>query len=335
MYRYLAIALVVTLFASCNNSQPRIEISPKEELTVKFDRFDHDFFALNPDSLYVDIPMLSAKYGDFVSLYTVRMVGIGAPNQMQFAGAFQRFVNDYVVSKASSEVNAAFPNMAKQEAQLSGAFSRYHAIFPNKVVPRLVGIISGFNQSIAITDSILAVGLDKYLGRDNKIYSELSFPRYLSYNFEPNRIPSDAMRGWATGEFSFADSVNNLISHMVYEGTIIYLTAQMLPEVSDSVIIGFSPQQMEWCKKNEKSMWTSLMERKLLFSTDQLLINRLVNEAPFSNEFSPESPGRAAVWIGYRIVSSYMKNNSDTDLAKLMSRRDYEEIFRLAKYRPQ
>jgi len=335
MYRYLAIALAAILFASCNNSEPRIEITPKVELTMKFHRFDRDFFAMNPDSLYNDLPKMSAKYGDFLTLYTAKMVGIGAPNQIQFAGTMQRFVNDYVVSKACSEVNAAFPNLDTQEKQLSAAFSNYHEVFPAKVIPRLVSLISGFNQSVAITDSILAIGLDKYLGRDNKIYTELSFPRYLVYNFEPDRIPSDAMRGWATGEFPFVDSVNNLISRMVYEGTIIYLTAQMLPEVSDSVIIGFTPQQMVWCQKNEKSMWTTMMERKLLFSTDQFLINRLVNEAPFTNEFSPESPGRAAVWIGYRIVSSYMKNNSETDLAKLMAMRSYDAIFREAKYHPQ
>lgn len=335
MHRYLSIALVVILFASCNRSQPRMEISPKAYLNLKFDRFDRDFFAINADSLYADLPPVEAKYGAFFTLYTVKMVGIGSSNQKQFGVMMQRFVNDYVVSKASAEVQNVFPNLDQQESQLSKAFSRYHTIFPKRVTPRLVSFISGFNQSIAITDSVLAVGLDKYLGRNNKIYTELSFPHYLTYNFEPNHIASDAMRGWVTGDFSFSDSVNNLISRIVYEGTLVYLTAQLLPEVSDSVIMGFTPKQMAWCQKNEKVMWTTLMEQKLLFSTDQFLVNRLVNEAPFTNEFSQESPGRAVVWIGYRIVSSYMAHNPETDLVTLMAMRNYNTIFREAKYRPQ
>jgi len=335
MQRYLTIALICVLFASCNTDQPRLEISPKVELKVKVDRFDRDFFAMNPDSLFDDLPRVEAKYGNFLTLYTVRMVGLGNPNQKQFGGVMQRFVNDYVVSKGYAEVQSVFPTLDQQEKQLSEAFSKYHELFPRKVIPRVISFISGFNQSVAITDSILAFGLDKYLGRNNTIYKELNLPRYLVYNYEPNRIPTDAIRGWATGEFPFTDSVNNLISRVVYEGSIIYLTAQLLPEVADSIILGLTPAQMEWCQKNEKFIWTAMMERKMLFSTDQSLINRLVNEAPFTNEFSPESPGRVAVWIGYRIVSSYMKHNSETTLTELMGMRSYESIFREAKYRPQ
>ncbi len=335
MYRYLTIALFSILFVSCSNEQPRLVISPKVALTVKIDRFDRDFFAINPDSLYMDLLPLEAKYGNFLSLYTYKMVGLGSPNQKQFGGMMQRFVNDYVVSKGYADVQRVFPNLDEQEKQLSSAFSKYRETFPQKTIPRVISFIAGFNQSIVITDSVLAIGLDKYLGRDNRIYSELSFPRYLVYNYEPNRIPSDAIRGWTTGEFPFSDSVNNLISRVVYEGTIIYLAAQLLPEVADSIVLGLTPQQMNWCQNNEKSMWTAMMEKKMLFSTDHLLISRLVKEAPFTNEFSPESPGRAAVWLGYRIVSSYMNQNPSTTLSKLMSRRDYEEIFRQAKYRPQ
>ena len=139
--------------------------------------------------------------------------------------------------------------------------------------------ISGFNQSIAITDSVLAIGLDKYLGRDNPVYRELDFSRYLVYNYTPNRIPIDAVRGWIMGDFPYSDSVNNLISHMVYEGKVLYLAAQLLPNVSDSTLFGYSPQQMKWCKSNEKTMWTHLIEQKFLFSTDQFMVAKFVNGA--------------------------------------------------------
>ena len=333
MYRFVTIAFVALILASCNSDQPRLSIKPKQELKVKIDRFDRDFFAMNPDSLFVDIPAVEAKYGSFLTLYTARMIGIGAPNQKQFGGMMQRFVNDYVVSKGYAAVQEVFPNLDRQEEQLSAAFSKYHEVFPKKSIPRVISFVSGFNQSVAITNSVLAIGLDKYLGRKNKMYADLSLPRYLVYNYEPSRISSDAMRGWITGEFPFTDSVNNLVSRMVYEGSILYLTAQLLPDVADSIVVGFSPKQMEWCQENEKFMWTIMMERKMLFSTDQFLINRMVNESPFTNEFSPESPGRAAAWIGYRIVSSYMKH-SGTSLARLMATRNYESIFREAKYRP-
>ena len=61
-------------------------------------------------------------------------------------------------------------------------------------------------------------------------------------------------------------------------------------------------------------MWQYLIEKDLLFSTDQLTIRKLTGEAPFTSYFTNESPGRAAVWIGFRIVESYMVKNPDISL---------------------
>ena len=70
MYRFVTIAFVALILASCSSDQPRLSIKPKQELKVKIDRFDRDFFAMNPDSLFVDIPAVEAKYGSFLTLYT-------------------------------------------------------------------------------------------------------------------------------------------------------------------------------------------------------------------------------------------------------------------------
>ena len=72
------------------------------------------------------------------------------------------------------------------------------------------------------------------------------------------------------------------------------------------LIFGFTTDQMKFCRNNESQMWQYLIENNLLFSTDQFIIRKLTGEAPFTQYFSNESPGRAAVWLGFRIVESYM-----------------------------
>jgi hypothetical protein len=121
---------------------------------------------------------------------------------------------------------------------------------------------------------------------------------------------------------------------MLYNGKIIYFTKALLPEESDSLIIGFSKYQMEWCKANEEKMWTYLVENKKLFSTDLLTISKFVNPAPFTKDFTNQSPGRAAVWIGYQIINRYMAKNSEVTLQQLMLDKNYKEILRKSKYRP-
>ena len=109
----------------------------------------------------------------------------------------------------------------------------------------------------------------------------------------------------------------------------------MLPDDEDATIMGFTPQQMEWCKNNELDMWTFLVEHKLLFNTESLTIKKLTGEAPFTSFFPRESPGRAAAWVGFRIVSAYMKQHGNVGLKTLMEESDYQKILNEAKYDPK
>jgi hypothetical protein len=82
-------------------------------------------------------------------------------------------------------------------------------------------------------------------------------------------------------------------------------------------------------------MWQYLIENNLLFSSDQFEIRKLTGEAPFTGYFSKESPGRAAVWLEFRIVESYMMRNPEMKIQDLINKTDVQEILEKAKYSPQ
>jgi hypothetical protein len=82
-------------------------------------------------------------------------------------------------------------------------------------------------------------------------------------------------------------------------------------------------------------MWQFLVEHNLLFSSEQLTKRKLTGEAPFTSYFSKESPGRAAVWLGFRIIESYMMNNNNTSLADIMKDTDIQGILEKARYNPK
>jgi len=82
-------------------------------------------------------------------------------------------------------------------------------------------------------------------------------------------------------------------------------------------------------------MWQYLLEHDLLFETDQLVIRKLTGEAPFTTYFTNESPGRAAVWIGFRIVESFMMKNPEVTLDMLMKETNLQSILEKAKYSPK
>jgi hypothetical protein len=81
-------------------------------------------------------------------------------------------------------------------------------------------------------------------------------------------------------------------------------------------------------------MWQYLIEHNLLFSSDQFIIRKLIGEAPFTSYFTNESPGRASVWLGFRIVESYMMKNREISLDSLMKNTDIQGILEKARYSP-
>ena len=107
-----------------------------------------------------------------------------------------------------------------------------------------------------------------------------------------------------------------------------------MPETSDTILFGYTARQLDFCVHNEKQMWNYLVSHDMLFSTDGFLIRKFTGEAPFTSYFTEESPGRAVVWNGYRIIQSYMKNNPKVSLKDMMVMTDCQDILSGARYRP-
>ncbi len=329
----LLILVVAVLFSACNSQRDKIDL---DKINVKIDiqRFDKDLFDVKPDSLKSSIPHLANKYGDFFNLFGEKIIGIGKVEDPEYLNYLESFITDKMVSETYTKVQQVFPNVDALNAEFTDAFKRFHYYFPKNAIPKVYTFVSGFNQSTVLAEGLLGIGLDRYLGSDYENYPRLGIPKYSINDMKPSKISSDCMRAWAIGEFPFNDSIDNLVSNMIYEGRLMYFTKKLLPDQPDSLIFGFSPNQMKWCEKNEELIWTYLIENKMLFIIDSFIINKCINDAPFTSGFSQESPGRAIVWLGYKIVGAYIKNNNETSFQKLMMERDYQKILNSSRYRP-
>jgi hypothetical protein len=297
-------------------------------VNIEIQRLDRDIFDLSADSLH-------NKYGIFLDYYTEGILDIGNQCDSLFPEYLELFRSDSIVRVAYADVNKTYPDLKNLTDKLTVAFKYYRHYFPDKHIPKVYTYISGFNQSVVLTDSVLAIGLDKYLGADYELYGSLRFHKYLTQNMYPEKIVSDYIETWIGNIWELNSRKNNdLISRMLFEGKIIYATKMILPDEPDSRIFGFTPAQLLWCRNNEKTMWVTLIENKLLFSTNQFTIGKLTDLAPYTSEFTAESPGRACNWIGYNIIVQYMKNNPHLTLCELMDNDDYHKILEQARYKP-
>jgi hypothetical protein len=317
--------VICTLSAACGDKRPDVS---DINISLEIRRLDQDIFNDTPENLH-------DRYGVFFDCYTEGILDIGNFRDSTFREYFDLFKASDVVQTAYSDVCKKYPDLKALTDKLTAAFKYCRYYFPDKYIPKVYTYISGFNQSLILTDSVLAIGLDKYLGADYEFYGKLQLHKYMVRNMYPEKIVSDYIAAWTGSEWVLNMRKNNdLISKMLYEGKIHYATKRILPDEADTVIFGFTAEQLRWCENNEETMWITLIENKLLFTTAPFTIRKLTDVAPYTAEFTSESPGRACNWIGYNIITKYMKNKPETTLRELMDNDDYHKIFEQAKYKP-
>jgi hypothetical protein len=325
--------LMLTVLASCTSADRRVNLGGLDP-GVEILRLDIDLFEIDVDSIPQQLPLIRERYGEFFDIFNNMIIRAGDPYSPAYSQHLKRFLTDFDIYRIYSETHRVFQDLTEIEAELDEAFRHYMHYFPGYTVPRLYTYISGFNQSVVTAEGIMGIGLDNYLGSDHFFYSELQLPNYQRYNMHPAKISSDCMIAWAKTEFEFDAVDDNLLSHVIYHGKLMFFSDAMFPDLHDTLKTGFSLSHLEWCRRNEVRMWTYLVENKLLFSTDARTISRFINNGPFTSEFTRDSPARAAVWLGWQIVKSYMSRHKDLSLEDLMLDNDYQGILNGARYRP-
>ena len=322
-FSILNLLLLAFLFQSCRQ-QP--------EIPIKISRLEQSLFTIPIDSIPASISHLEQRYGELLELFS-NVISIGSPKDQEYPEELTGFLADSTMNLVYKRVMEVFPNLKEVENGLSRAFSNYRKEFPDRVIPSVYTLVSGFNHSMITADTILAVSLDMYLGKNEDMYFMMDLANYQRQTMDRKYLVTDCMKAWLYSEFPYSDSIDNVLTNILYEGKIIYALHQLLPQTPDSLLFGYTPDQTRWCRNNTAQMWKHLVEKKMLYVTDYLIISKLVSPAPFTSLFIREAPGRAAVWLGYQIVTSYMKRNRTT-LETLLLENDYQKILREARFKP-
>ncbi len=334
---YLSLVLIfISFLVSCGRNQYRVNIS-SINLNIEIERLEKDLFSISPDEIARKVPFLKEKYKSFLQIFSY-VINTGDINEPSFIDLLVAFCTDKQNNDVYALTMSTFPDIEEIEEGIEKAFRHYLYYFPGRKAPSVYTCISGFNSSIITGDSVMGIGLDRYLGVDCEYYNRLEIYSYLAARMTPDYIIPDCMYGWGASEWDFNEagySSENVFAKMVHEGKLRYFVKCMLPETSDEIIFGFTPDQMKFCRNNEAQMWLYLVENNLLFKTDFLTIRKLTGDAPFTSYFTNESPGRAAVWIGFRIIESYMKRNPGVSLGEMINNIDIQGILEQAKYNPQ
>jgi len=219
---------------------------------------------------------------------------------------------------------------------LTTAYKHIKYYYPENNIPTVYSYISGldYEYPIKFLDDVMIIALDMYLGADYEPYIKIGLPSYKTKWMSKELIVVDCIKEIALQKINFGKDNKTLLDKMIYQGKILYFIDAMMPDEPDTLKIKYSEKQLEWCEKNESNIWSYFIENKLLYSTNNSVINKFIVEGPFTSIFSKESPARTSDFIGWGIVKKYMNNNKEITLKELMDETDSQEILSKSRYKP-
>lgn len=342
--RSIIVALpLLLLFAACKSAKDRPDVSGiKVNLVVQ--RFEQDLFGLDTNNMGPSLQALAARYPGFLNDFLTNILGI-PPGDPQRADILRKFINDFRPVKET--VDRQFRDFPAQSREVEQMLKYVKHYFPSYPLPaKLITFIGpmdafyeaslGWSGDIITTDG-LGVGLQMHLGASSPLYAEAGgqgYPQYISRRFEPQYIVVNCARNIVDDMYPPPSGNRPLIEQMVDKGRRLYVLDRLLPDVGDTLKIGYTGAQLAGSYKNEALIWNLFTGNNLLYETDYQKVKSFLGEGPKTPELGDDSPGYISLFAGWQIVKKYMEDNPSVSLEQLM-KTDPLRIFEASKYKPK
>lgn len=332
--KYLNLLAIATLFffASCgsNEEDTCVFIPDTSNISVELE------YTSLTDSLVsvkskAELVALLNKHGVLREVFYNRAQ---YPNDSAFINKlYEKFTNIHIDTLAQ-EVKRVFGDEQKLKAELTQAFKNLRYYYPEATIPRIETVISGFENDMFVSDTLIIIGLDYFLGKDARFRPNMY--DYLLRQYNPENIaPSIMLMYGIDSHINHMDADNKTaLADMVTYGKSFYFAKHMVPCAPDSILIWYTSKEIIGARENQDLIWARFVEDKLLYSTSHMLKQKYLGDRPKTAEVGPDCPGRIGQWVGWQIVKNYMKENPKHTLNDLMNSGNADKIFKESKYKP-
>lgn len=332
--------VVLGSLASCKKEGkdkpiPDISMVPEQLQLLRADVIlqnqDLESFRSDWESLYRQHPMFSVFYRD-------QLLQLPPDAEDSIESMFEIYANAKIMRELADDIDSVHASPVSWEEELAEAFRFHKYYFPEDPLPPVYTFSGTFGSPIEFTPHFAAIALTMFMGRDFAPYKSFpseQLPHYLLHRLEPERLPIEMMSVIARDKWYMANPTAKVLDLMIQEGKYLYYLESVLPRKADSLIIGFTSNQMDWVEFNQEDAWALMVTEELLFSGRAADISRMLGEGPHTKGMSVESPARVAVWIGWQIVRAYMERNPKLDMEQMFAITDGQYILEESRWKPR
>lgn len=219
------------------------------------------------------------------------------------------------------------------ETSFSEAFGHLKHYYPKATVPTINAFVTGYSYDVSLADStMIMIGLESFLEGKGR-YTPPLLPMYMLRRLKRTAIVPLSMMA-ISGRYNQKDILDaTLVADMVQWGKTYYFMEKMMPCMPDSMIIGYTPAEMDFAQGNEKLIYSKFVQGNWFYMTNHLEKRRYVEERPKVPEISESCPGRIARYIGWQVVRSYAEKTGKA-LPEIMAEKNAQTIFQQSGYKP-
>ncbi|MEN9302651.1 MAG: hypothetical protein RL264_1080 [Bacteroidota bacterium] len=300
------------LITSCSSDPYEVDID-NVKLKLSFVNMDSLVYHSNEKELLCHHSTYVRTHNEIMAFSFGHCLGIPLKPDSTFIRKTIEFKEDKYIQRLEKTIEKWNKNQVK--SNLIAAFKRLKVHFPKGKVPESIFFINSlFTASVFSTEKEIAIGVERYLGENAQVIKELPgqhFYAWIKKGMDKRYVERDVLAAWLMTNY-IEETTENYASEMMRWGKIIFITRQLLPEIDEATILRYDQKQYDWAVNSEKSIWRYLVDKEMLFKTDEETRVHLLNEGPFTIGLPDESPDRIGQFMGYTIVKKYCEENEPT-----------------------
>lgn len=326
--RVILLLISILVLAGCGkNDKKEVDVSGIT-VPMQTERLENELFACETEA---DVLDFLNKYPSLAMLY---FPDLSMEKPLLAAKLYQNISNP-ALRGFKSQLDSVFTGFDKSVATpLENAFRHLKYYYPEAPVPKIQTIVTGFlGSDLFISDSLIIIGLDYFGGPGVRFRPDVhnyQLPRYQKEYIAPSIMFFEAQK---YNRLNPED--RSLLGDMIWYGKNFEFVRHMMPTTPDSLILGFSQQDLAKANVSQKDIWAHLTANKLLYENLELKKQKYVGERPVTFEIGEDVPGGIGRWVGWRIVSRLFTEHPDQTLQQVMANDNAREILTGSGYKGQ
>ena len=252
---------------------------------------------------------------------------------------FQIYQNPTFQKFYTQALSPEYLGRSNWQNELETALNSLQEQYPQMKVPKVKTVFTGFGgagqfpaQHLVVTDSLIVVGLDYFLGK-KAMFLPPDVYDYQLKRLVPEGISAQILLLYA-GYFNKQKTNNrNLLNDMIWYGKSYYFTKKLLPNTADSTLFGYSKEEIAGANAYQDLIWEHFVANSLFYKKDEFLKTKYLGERPKTPEIGPACPGSIGRWLGYTILERYQQKFPEKELKDIMEVSDAEKLLLDSGYR--